>query len=144
MKKAAGFYLTVSVIILSIASMVLYIINCRTDYFARQGGIDIKVVLCLGIAIVIAFAYILDANNKNKLFWIPILNGVVLMAAFMLLVNLRAYSMATIMSFEKSEENMSALMSAVESMGCCFGAIILNIIAAFFKVMKVVPKDNAE
>lgn len=138
-KQSAGVYLMILAAILEIVTIVFYVINCNTDYFVRMGGVDAGLVGCACLAIVLVVGYVYASNAPGlKVYagWLPVINGIVMMAAFMIFVNLRAYSMATIMSFEKSEQTMSDLSSAIVGIACALAAILLNIVGAFLKATK--------
>lgn len=137
-KQKAGFYITVLTLISMVVSMVFYLINCRTEYFSKT-GVSGGIILCLIIAVVLDLAYVICSNRlgQQKCFDIfPIASGMILMIAFVLFLNERVSSIATIMSFQKSAQTMSDLSSAIVAMAACFIAALLNMMGSFFKVLK--------
>jgi len=56
-KQSAGFFVTLLAIILAFVSVIFYLINCNTAYFATYGT-DHSIVAMIIIAIVIEIAYI--------------------------------------------------------------------------------------
>lgn len=56
-KQAAGFYITVLTVVLAVASVVSYLINCGTDYFSKMEN-HFGLVVCLLIAVVLDIIYI--------------------------------------------------------------------------------------
>lgn len=137
-KQTAGFYISLLTVLTTVISIIFYLINCKTEYFANY-GMNGWIVICLIIAAAIEVAYILGSNKKEmkKYFEIfPIIGGAVLMIAFVLFLNARVSSIATILSFQKNAQTMSDLSSAIAAMGCCFAAAVFNMIGAFFKVVK--------
>lgn len=137
-KQAAGFYITVLTAALAVASVVSYLINCRTDYFSKMEN-HFGLVVCILIAVVIDIIYIVGVNKKGpeKYFdVVPVVCGVLFMVAFALFMVARVSSIATILSFEKNAQTMSDLTSAIVGMVTCFLAAILNIAGAFCKVVK--------
>ena len=137
-KQAVGFYLTVLTVVLAVASVVSYLINCGTDYFSKMEN-HFGLVVCLLIAVVLDIIYIAGVNKKGpeKYFdAVPVVCGVLFMAAFALFLVARVSSIATILSFEKNAQTMSDLTSAIVGMVTCFLAAIFNIAGSFCKVVK--------
>ena len=115
-KQTAGFYISLLTVLTTVISIIFYLINCKTEYFANYGS---------------------NKKEMKKYFEIfPIIGGAVLMIAFVLFLNARVSSIATILSFQKNAQTMSDLSSAIAAMGCCFAAAVFNMIGAFFKVVK--------
>lgn len=63
-KQAAGFYITVLTVVLAVASVVSYLINCGTDYFSKMEN-HFGLVVCLLIAVVLDIIYIAGVNKKG-------------------------------------------------------------------------------
>ena len=137
-KKAAGFYITLLTVLATVVSAIFYLVNCNTQYFANL-GINGGIVVLLAVAAVLEIAYIIGsgrANLKKYFDLIPIISGMILMIAFVLLLNVRVSSIATILSFQKNAQTMADLSSAIAAMAACIIAAILNMAGAFFKVSK--------
>lgn len=137
-KQSMGFYITVLTAVLAAAGIVFYIINCSTAYFSNL-GINAGIVVCMGLAAVLELVYIAGLNKAaEQRGWdlIPVVCGVLLMAAFVLFVSVRVNSIATILSFERNAQTMADLSSAIVGMALCLAAVIFNIIGSFFKVVK--------
>ena len=95
--------------------------------------------MLLSVAAVLEIAYIIGsgrADLKKYFDLIPIISGMILMIAFVLLLNVRVSSIATILSFQKNAQTMADLSSAIAAMAACIIAAILNMAGAFFKVSK--------
>lgn len=137
-KKAAGFYITLLTVLATVVSAIFYLVNCNTQYFANL-GINGGIVVLLAVAAVLEIAYIIGsgrADLKKYFDLIPIISGMILMIAFVLLLNVRVSSIATILSFQKNAQTMADLSSAIAAMAACIIAAILNMAGAFFKVSK--------
>lgn len=137
-KKAAGFYITLLTVLATVVSAIFYLVNCNTQYFANL-GINGGIVVLLAVAAVLEIAYIIGsgrADLKKYFDLIPIISGIILMIAFVLLLNVRVSSIATILSFQKNAQTMADLSSAIAAMAACIIAAILNMAGAFFKVSK--------
>ena len=63
-KQAAGFYITVLTVVLAVASVVSYLINCGTDYFSKMEN-HFGLVVCLLIAVVLDIIYIAGVNKRD-------------------------------------------------------------------------------
>lgn len=137
-KQSVGFYMTVLTIILAVAGLIAYIVNCNTAYFSNL-GINPGVVICLVIATVLLIAGIIASNKEKEGLLtdcIPVLCAVFLTVAFVMFLSARINSIATILSFERNAQTMADLSSAIVGMVLCLLAVILNIIASFFKMRK--------
>ena len=137
-KQAAGFYITLLTLLATVVSIISYLVNCKTQYFANL-GISGGIIVLLAVAAVLEIAYIAGsgkADLKKYFELIPIISGMILMIAFVLFLNARVSSIATILSFQKNAQTMADLSSAIVAMAACIIAAILNMTGAFFKVSK--------
>ena len=130
-KQSAGFYLAAITTVFAIAGLVFYYINCNTDYLSQ--------VVCLAAACVLELVYIIGyerAGSKIYLDLLPVIAGVLLTAALVLFISSRVAGIASIMTFENNAQTMADMKSAVIGMVFCLLAIVFNIIASFFRVVK--------
>ena len=137
-KQAAGFYLAAITTVFAIAGLVFYYINCNTDYFGNL-GVSLSQVVCLAAACVLELVYIIGyerAGSKIYLDLLPVIAGVLLTAALVLFISSRVAGIASIMTFENNAQTMADMKSAVIGMVFCLLAIVFNIIASFFRVVK--------
>ena len=63
-KQTAGFYISLLTVLTTVISIIFYLINCKTEYFANY-GMNGWIVICLIIAAAIEVAYILGSNKKE-------------------------------------------------------------------------------
>ncbi len=137
-RQSAGFYLTALTFIFAVLGLVLYLINCKTAYFTNQ-GIHAGIVVCLLAAAVLELVMIIGSNikgPKNYFDLIPVICGILLIIALVIIISVRVNSIATILSFERNDQTMSDLSSAIAAMGFSLAAVIINIAAAFCKIVK--------
>lgn len=137
-KQAIGFYLTVSTVILAIAGIIFYLINCNTSYFVNF-GIKGSIVACIIVAIILEVSFIVSASvksEKNYFDILPVASCVLLMAALVMFISSRVNSIASIMTFENNAQTMSDLSSAIIGMVLCLVAVIVSIISSFFNIVK--------
>lgn len=137
-KQSAGFYLTVLATACAVLGIIFYVVNCGTDYFSNL-GMDMGLMASGIAAIVLELALIAVSEakgHKQYLDVVPVACGVLLMAAFVIFISIRINSIATILSFERNDQTMADLSSAIVGMGFCFAAVLFNIIASFFRIVK--------
>lgn len=135
--KSAGFYMMILTAVLAVIGVVFYLINCNTSYFSNL-GVNTGLVACVVIAVILELVYVFGykAPVSRVLDLIPVVCGVLMMVAFVLFISVRANSIASILTFENNAQTMSDLMSAIVGMVFCLLAVIFNIVASFFKVVK--------
>ncbi len=137
-KQSAGCYLLVLTAILSAASVVFYLINCNTSYFSNL-GVNPGIVICLILAALLELAMVIGINKvgAQKYFdLVPVICAALLMVAFVLFISVRVNSIATIMSFERNDQTMADLSSAIVGMVLCLAAVICNLVGSFFKTIR--------
>lgn len=137
-KQSAGFYLAALTAVLILAGLVFYMINCNTDYFGNL-GVSAPLVGCLVIGCILELAYIAGyEKNGSKIVLdvMPVIVGALLTAALVIFITSRVAGIASIMTFENNAQTMADMKSAVIGMVFCLLAIVFNIIASFFRVVK--------
>lgn len=137
-KQAAGFYLTILTAVSAAAGIIAYIINCNTSYFSNM-GVNGGFMVCAILAVLLMALLIAGSQNgKTNQFLdiLPVASGILLMASLVILISIRVNSIATILSFERNDQTMADLSSAMAGMACCLLAVLLNIAASFFAVVK--------
>lgn len=131
-KPAAGLYTTLLSAALAIVGLIIYVVNCNTNYF-RSTGTNLLVIGCLAAGIVLAVTLVLLAPRGIT---IPadlcqVAVPVLLIIGLIQFVALRVNAIAAIMTFTNNAQNMSDLSSALLSMGILLAAFIVAVIAAF-------------
>ena len=115
-KMGAGLVLSVITVLVTVAGLVLYMMNCKTNYFVKTTGTDNTIVACLAVAAVAC--------------------GVLTAYALIAFVGSRIAAIGSIMTFENNAQNMADLKGAIIGMIVCAVALIFTIISSFFKVVK--------
>lgn len=137
-KQALGFYLTGISLLALLVGMIAYLANAQTAYFS-QLGINAGVMICtvLGLAAMTCRIVTEERGAAGLLSDIlaPV-SGVLVMAAFVLLVKARVYGFASILTFENTPQNMADLSSAFTAIIACLLAVIFCIIASFHGMIK--------
>lgn len=138
-KMGAGLVLSVITALVTVAGLVLYMMNCKTNYFAKTTGVDNAIVACLAIAAILEIVMIIASvkmGAKPVLDIIPIVCGVLTAYALITFIGSRIAAIGSIMTFENNTQNMADLKGAIIAMIVCAAALICTIISSFFKVVK--------
>lgn len=139
-KKKIGVGLVLSVItaLVTVLGLVLYMINCKTNYFINS-GVNNAVVACLAVAAILEIVMIVASvkmGAKPVLDIIPVVCGVLTAYALIQFLGSRIAAIGSIMTFENNAQNMADLKGAIIGMIVCAVAMICTIISSFFKVVK--------
>ena len=131
-KMGAGLVLSVITVLVTVAGLVLYMMNCKTNYFVKTTGTDNTIVACLAVAAILEIVM----GAKPVLDIIPVACGVLTAYALIAFVGSRIAAIGSIMTFENNAQNMADLKGAIIGMIVCAVALIFTIISSFFKVVK--------
>ncbi len=137
-KIGAGLVLSVITALVTVLGLVLYMINCKTNYFINS-GVNNAVVACLAVAAILEIVMIVASvkmGAKPVLDIIPVVCGVLTAYALIQFLGSRIAAIGSIMTFENNAQNMADLKGAIIGMIVCAGAMICTIISSFFKVVK--------
>ena len=129
-KKAAGFWLAVITLVLSVAAIVAYFVNSKTAYFARYGT-NTVVIACMIAAAVALVLYLLLNKTPVVGDLLAIAPPVLTVVALMSYVNDRVAGIASIMTFENNAANMADVTSAIVAIACMVLAMIVGIVSSF-------------
>ena len=137
-KVGAGLVLSVITALVTVLGLVLYMINCKTNYFINS-GVNNAVVACLDVAAILEIVMIVASvkmGAKPVLDIIPVVCGVLTAYALIQFLGSRIAAIGSIMTFENNAQNMADLKGAIIGMIVCAVAMICTIISSFFKVVK--------
>ena len=137
-KIGAGLVLSVITALVTVLGLVLYMINCKTNYFINS-GVNNAVVACLAVASILEIVMIVASvkmGAKPVLDIIPVVCGVLTAYALIQFLGSRIAAIGSIMTFENNAQNMADLKGAIIGMIVCAVAMICTIISSFFKVVK--------
>ena len=137
-KVGAGLVLSVITALVTVLGLVLYMINCKTNYFINS-GVNNAVVACLAAAAILEIVMIaasMKMGAKPVLDILPVACGVLTAYALIQFLGSRIAAIGSIMTFENNAQNMADLKGAIIGMIVCAVAMICTIISSFFKVVK--------
>ena len=134
-KMGAGLVLSVITALVTVAGLVLYMMNCKTNYFINS-GVNNAVVACLAAAAILMIAASMKMGAKPVLDILPVACGVLTAYALIQFISSRIAAIGSIMTFENNAQNMADLKGAIIGMIVCAAALICTIISSFFKVVK--------
>ncbi len=137
-KAAPGAVLMILTAAAALAALVLYIQNCKTNYFMNLGT-DQSIVVCLAVCasaeiLMVILSAVLGA--KPYLDILPVIAGVCAATATVRFIGSRIAGAASIMTFENNAENMADLNAAIVAMAVCAAAMFCVMISSFFKAVK--------
>ena len=137
-KIGAGLVLSVITALVTVLGLVLYMMNCKTNYFINS-GVNNAVVACLAVAAILEIVMSVASvkmGAKPVLDIIPVVCGVLTAYALIQFLGSRIAAIGSIMTFENNAQNMAELKGAIIGMIVCAVAMICTIISSFFKVVK--------
>ena len=121
-KMGAGLVLSVITVLVTVAGLVLYMMNCKTNYFVKTTGTDNTIVACLAVAAILEIVMIIVSvkmGAKPVLDIIPVACGVLTAYALIAFVGSRIAAIGSIMTFENNAQNMADLKGAIIGMIVC-------------------------
>lgn len=142
MKKISKMTLiNIFIILFTSLSLILYIVNCNSIYF-KKFGVDIKIIIFLVLSIITEIYLLVMTfikNNKminmvNELIEIAV--SIFMIVSISYLLDAKIYYTATILTYEKTNQNVSDLMSALISFGSLFVAFIISTVSNFLPLKK--------
>lgn len=142
-KKSAGFIFTLLSLILAMASVAAYLINCRTEYFSKF-GIDKMLILVIAAGILLQVVYLITGGKMRKI-WLdilPIASCAFMMAGAVQFLGARINEIAFIMTFQKNSNTLADMKSAVAGILLIFAAVFVGWISSFFDMNKTEMKTQ--
>lgn len=142
MKKISKMTLiNIFIILFTSLSLILYIVNCNSIYF-KKFGVDIKIIIFLVLSIITEIYLLVMTfikNNKminmvNELIEIAV--PIFMIVSISYLLDAKIYYTATILTYEKTNQNVSDLMSALISFCSLFVAFIISTVSNFLPLKK--------
>lgn len=128
--KSVGFFMTILSAIVTVMGLVAYIMNTRTDYFINL-GVNYVVVACAVAAIVLQVVHIVWRQPWSDV--LAVLSPVLLIVATITLFSTRINGSAAIMTFQNTAQNMADLTGAIVAIAVFFIAVVIGVIASFFR-----------
>ena len=112
-KVGAGLVLSVITALVTVLGLVLYMMNCKTNYFINS-GVNNAVVACLAVAAILEIVMIVASvkmGAKPVLDIIPVVCGVLTAYALIQFLGSRIAAIGSIMTFENNAQNMAVQSS---------------------------------
>jgi hypothetical protein len=136
-KKSAGLYIACVSIIAALVSLIAYMMNTKTNYYAKM-GVDMGVVLCLvaGIALIVGRVVMGMKNETIVTDALTVCASVLLTVGLVMLLNARVNNLAAVFTFENSAANMADTTSCIIAIAAALIAMIISIISSFFDITK--------
>ena len=136
-KKSAGLYIACVSIIAALVSLIAYMMNTKTNYYAKM-GVDMGVVLCLvaGIALIVGRIAMGMKNETIVTDALTVCASVLLTVGLVMLLNARVNNLAAVFTFENSAANMADTTSCIIAIAAALIAMIISIISSFFDITK--------
>ena len=140
-KPGIGLILAALSALLAAASVIAYLYNCRTPYFATL-GVSGAVVGCIVAGAVVQLAAV-ALGRKGRKAWmdiLPVAASALLMAGVIRFLGIRINEIAFIMTFQKTAANLADMRSAIIGIALCLAALLVSWLAAFLDISK--PADK--
>lgn len=126
----------ISIFTFTLLGLILYIVNCDSIYF-KKFGVNSKIIVFIVLALVVEIAlltinFIKENKLKNILSdVISIIIPIFIIIAIAYLLDARIYYVATILTYEKTNQNVSDLLPVLISIGSLLISFILSLILSF-------------
>lgn len=143
MKKATKSLIwNIIILAFTLFGLILYIANCNSIYF-KKFGVNTSIILFIVLALVVEIALLIIAFIKENKFKnilsdaMSIIIPIFVILAVAYLLDARIYYAATILTYEKTNQNVQDLIPALVSLGLLLTSFILSIVFSF-----ITKKDN--
>lgn len=130
------------IFIFTLLGLILYIANCNSIYF-KKFGVNSKIIVFIVLALIMEIVLLaIDFIKENKFKGIlsdamSIIIPIFVIVAIAYLLDARIYYAATILTYEKTNQNVQDLLPALVSLGSLLISFILSIVFSF-----IAKKDN--
>ncbi len=135
-KVSLSSWLILVTLIFTIIGFISYLVNTKTTYFYTF-GVSPAILAFAVIALILEMAYVAsDFFKEIKAILIAkevvsVIIPIAIICAFIYLLDARIYYSATILTYEKTTQNVSDLISALVAIGSLFVAFVMGIVASF-------------
>jgi len=130
------------IFIFTLLGLILYIANCNSIYF-KKFGVNSKIIVFIVLALVMEITLLaIEFIKENKFKSIlsdamSIIIPIFVIVAIAYLLDARIYYAATILTYEKTNQNVQDLLPALVSLGSLLISFILSIVFSF-----IAKRDN--
>ncbi len=143
MKKATKSLIwNIIILAFTLFGLILYIANCNSIYF-KKFGVNTNIIVFIVLALIVEIALLIIAFIKENKFKnilsdaMSIIIPIFVILAVAYLLDARIYYAATILTYEKTNQNVQDLIPALVSLGSLLTSFILSIVFSF-----ITKKDN--
>ena len=137
MKKATKSLIwNIIILAFTLFGLILYIANCNSIYF-KKFGVNTSIILFIVLALVVEIALLIIAFIKENKFKnilsdaMSIIIPIFVILAVAYLLDARIYYAATILTYEKTNQNVQDLIPALVSLESLLTSFILSIVFSF-------------
>ena len=126
----------ISIFTFTLLGLILYIANCNSIYF-KKFGVNSKIIVFIVLALVMEITLLaIEFIKENKFKSIlsdamSIIIPIFVIVAIAYLLDARIYYAATILTYEKTNQNVQDLIPALVSLGSLLTSFILSLILSF-------------
>lgn len=126
----------ISIFTFTLLGLILYIANCNSIYF-KKFGVNSKIIVFIILALVMEITLLaIEFIKENKFKSIlsdamSIIIPIFVIVAIAYLLDARIYYAATILTYEKTNQNVQDLIPALVSLGSLLTSFILSLILSF-------------
>ena len=126
----------ISIFTFTLLGLILYIANCNSIYF-KKVGVNSKIIVFIVLALVMEITLLaIEFIKENKFKSIlsdamSIIIPIFVIVAIAYLLDARIYYAATILTYEKTNQNVQDLIPALVSLGSLLTSFILSLILSF-------------
>ena len=124
------------IFIFTLLGLILYIANCNSIYF-KKFGVNSKIIVFIVSTLVMEIALLaIEFIKENKFKSIlsdamSIIIPIFVIVAIAYLLDARIYYAATILTYEKTNQNVQDLLPALVSLGSLLISFLLSIVFSF-------------
>ena len=129
-------WFVLATLIFTLVGFISYLVNTKTTYFFTFGVSPAILVFSI-IALILEIAYIAsDFLKDNKQIIIAkevvsVIIPILIICALIYLLDARIYYSATILTYEKTTQNVSDLSSALVAIGALGLAFLMGVVSSF-------------
>lgn len=133
-KYSAGAVIALIAGVLALVGAVAYLVNAKTNYYAKM-GVDTTIVVCLCAAAILSALRLL-VTKPGFADILPVCASVLATLGLMLLVNARVNNLAAVFTFENNAANMADTTSCIVAIAASLLAVIMTVVSAFSDTVK--------
>lgn len=129
-------WFVLATLVFTLVGFISYLVNTKTTYFFTF-GVSPAILTFAIIALILEIAYIASdflKDNKQIIIAKEVISVVIpilIICALIYLLDARIYYSATILTYEKTKQNVSDLISALVAIGSLGLAFLMGVVSSF-------------